>query len=264
MTALVATDLDRTLVYSRRSAGAPSEARRTVEEHDGVPSAWVTAQAAHLLSALGEAAAWVPATTRTVAQFRRLRLPGAHRWSVCAHGGVVLDDGVADAAWSSLVLRRLARVASVDEIGAAVARLLDLLPDGVVGPLRRAEGLFLVARIDPTRVPRGWAEELAAVTGRRGWTALVGEAKVHVLPDGLSKVAAIEEVRRRCGSDALLAAGDSRLDAELLLAADAGIRPAHGELHALGWQADHVAVTTSSGLRAGEEIAGWLLDRATR
>jgi hypothetical protein len=59
----------------------------------------------------------------------------------------------------------------------------------------------------------------------------------------------------------VLAAGDSLLDADLLLRTDAAGRPAHGELHTLGWHTDEVAVTASAGVRAGEEIAAWLLAR---
>ena len=43
--------------------------------------------------------------------------------------------------------------------------------------------------------------------------------------------------------------------------ADTAIRPAHGELHTLGWHSDQVAVTAGAGVRAGEEIATWLLAR---
>lgn len=265
MTVLVATDLDRTLVYSRRSAGVDLAGLHAVEHREGVATTWTTRRAAELLTALGDAATWVPATTRTREQFQRLRLPGAHRWAVCAHGGVLLDDGVPDAAWAGDVRRRLARVASLDEVAAGLDRRIAVLPVGIAGPVRRAEDLFLVARLDPARVPDGWGDELAAFAADRGWEALPGERKLHLVPAGLSKVAAVTEVRRRCGpDDGLLAAGDSRLDADLLLAADAAIRPAHGELHALGWHAPHVAVTRVSGVGAGEEIAARLLERVRR
>lgn len=257
---VVATDLDRTLVYSRRSAGTDPAARYAVEHREGTATTWTTRRTARLLAALGDAALWVPATTRTRAQFARLALPGVHRWVVCAHGGVLLDDGVPDTTWAAEVRRRLAASAPLDQVATGTARRVATLPPGVVGPLRRAEDLFLVARIDPARVPAGWLDELARFAADRGWEASLGERKLHLVPDGLSKAAAVEEVRRRSDpGGALLAAGDSRLDVDLLRAADAAIRPAHGELHALGWHAPHVAVTAANGIRAGEEIADWLL-----
>ena len=59
-------------------------------------------------------------------------------------------------------------------------------------------------------------------------------------------------------------AGDSLLDAPLLelgLTSAGAVRPAHGELHDLGWAPPGLHVTTSSGARAGEELLEWLAAR---
>ena len=47
-----------------------------------------------------------------------------------------------------------------------------------------------------------------------------------------------------------------------LLASDAAIRPAHGELADAGFTADRLTVTRARGVLAGEELLGWLHDRA--
>ncbi len=62
------------------------------------------------------------------------------------------------------------------------------------------------------------------------------------------------EVARRTGASEILAAGDSLLDADLLLAADRGWRPGHGELADSGWHAPHVTALDERGVAAGEEI----------
>ena len=87
--------------------------------------------------------------------------------------------------------------------------------------------------------------------------------KVYAVPEPLTKSAAAREVLRRCGGGMLLAAGDSLLDADLLEAADAAIRPAHGELADTGWIRPHVAVTAARGGWAGAEILTWLHERCT-
>ncbi len=88
--------------------------------------------------------------------------------------------------------------------------------------------------------------------------------KVYAVPAGLSKAAAVQRLADRLGSRVLLAAGDSLLDRgllELVLAAGgAAVRPAHGELHDLGWTGCHV--TVAAGAHAGEELLGWLGERA--
>ena len=86
--------------------------------------------------------------------------------------------------------------------------------------------------------------------------------KVYAVPRPLTKSAAAAEVLTRTGGGPLLAAGDSLLDADLLAAADAAIRPAHGELADAGFSPDGLAVTRASGVLAGAELLGWLRDRA--
>lgn len=244
---LAATDLDRTLVHSARAAGtAPGADTLCLERRGEVPTAMLTRRTAADLVDLDRGACWVPATTRTVAEYRRLDLPRrlgvAPRFAVCASGGVLLVDGEPDPAWAREVRRGLAAAAPLAE----VARRL--------GPSRDADGCFLVARRAQARL-----DGLAAWCAPRGWRVDVDRDKVHVLPVALTKSAAVAEVRRRTGAGRLLAAGDSPLDADLLAAADAGVQPVDGRLYASGWRADHVAVTAGSGLGAGEEIAAWLL-----
>jgi hypothetical protein len=86
--------------------------------------------------------------------------------------------------------------------------------------------------------------------------------KVYAVPAGLTKSAAAAEVVARCGGGLLLAAGDSLLDADLLEAADAAVRPAHGELADSGFTRPHLTVTAATGAAAGAELLGWLRDRA--
>ncbi len=85
--------------------------------------------------------------------------------------------------------------------------------------------------------------------------------KIYALPSGLTKEAALVEVVQRTGAARLLAAGDGALDAGFLAVADAAIRPPHGELHEMGWQATNLRVAPSAGVLAGEEICRWLADQ---
>ena len=88
--------------------------------------------------------------------------------------------------------------------------------------------------------------------------------KIYAMPDVVCKSRAIAEVRRRLIDDGtldpatpVLAAGDGALDAEMLRSADAAIRPRHGELELLQWQAPGLVVTVNSGGPASEEILDW-------
>ncbi|MCX4786530.1 MULTISPECIES: HAD family hydrolase [unclassified Streptomyces] len=255
---LVASDLDRTLIYSAAALQLPmpdAEAPRLlcVEVYEHKPLSYLTETAATLLDELARSTVFVPTTTRTREQYGRIHLPGpAPRFAICANGGHLLVDGVSDPDWQTRVARRLAdECASLAEVRAHLLAAADpawLLKERV------AEDLFAYLVVERSLLPEGWVKELGQWAETRGWTVSLQGRKIYAVPGPLTKSAAMDEVARRTGATLTLAAGDSLLDADLLLAADHAWRPAHGELADTGWSAPHVDVTAERGVAAGEEI----------
>ncbi|MFD4856678.1 HAD family hydrolase [Streptomyces atratus] len=255
---LVASDLDRTLIYSTAALQLPmpdAEAPRLlcVEVYDHKPLSYMTETAATLLDELARTTVFVPTTTRTREQYGRIHLPGpAPRFAICANGGHLLVDGESDPDWQTRVSRRLAdECASLAEVRAHLLAAADpawLLKERV------AEDLFAYLVVERALLPEGWVKELGEWAETRGWTVSLQGRKIYAVPGPLTKSAAMNEVARRTGATLTLAAGDSLLDADLLLAADRAWRPAHGELADTGWSAPHVDVTAEHGVAAGEEI----------
>jgi hypothetical protein len=261
---IVCVDLDRTVIYSAAALDLPmpdTEAPRLlcVEVYRGVPLSFLTEAAAQAWRALQDVATVVPTTSRTPEQLARVHLPGRPaRYAIAANGGHILVDGVPDPAWAAAVRARLTDCAPL----AAVEAQLQARRGPFVRSLRTASELFAYAVVDRAALPDGWVDELAQWCAVRGWTVSLQGRKVYAVPRPLTKSAAAAEVLSRAGGGPLLAAGDSLLDADLLTAADAAIRPAHGELADTGFTADRLAVTRSGGVLAGEELLDWLRDRA--
>lgn len=257
-TTLVASDLDRTLIYSAAALQLPmpdAEAPRLlcVEVYESKPLSYLTETAAGLLAQLAAEAVFVPTTTRTREQYHRIHLPGpAPRFAICANGGHLLVDGVSDPDWQRQVAGRLAdECASLDEVRAHLLASADpawLLKE------RIAEDLFAYLVVERALLPEGWVKELAGWAEGRGWTVSLQGRKIYAVPQPLTKSAAVREVARRTDAERILAAGDSLLDADLLLAADRAWRPGHGELADTGWTAGNVDVLPERGVAAGEEI----------
>ncbi|NEK58812.1 sucrose-6-phosphate hydrolase [Geodermatophilus sabuli] len=264
---LAAVDLDRTLIYSASAAGDPATlpSLRVVEVYDGAPLSRVTDGAWALLAELMGRATVVPVTTRTEAQYRRVSMPGRPRYALCANGGALLVDGDRDPGWDRWARDVVARAAPLPD----VLRLLDAVAgEPWVRTVRAAEGLFvyLVATARDA-IPPGWLADLTTAAADAGWTVSLQGRKVYAVPAGLTKAGALLRLREQLAEAGgapvrLLCAGDSLLDAPMLVAADEAIRPAHGELHEQGWSAGGVAVTAASGALAGEEILRWFLARA--
>ncbi|MGW6137170.1 HAD family hydrolase [Streptomyces sp. NPDC055144] len=261
---LVASDLDRTLIYSAAALGltmpdAHAPRLLCVEVYEGKPLSYVTEDAAALLGELGRSAVFVPTTTRTREQYGRIHLPGpAPQFAICANGGHLLVDGVSDPDWRAGVDERLAtECAPLDEVRAHLVRTADpawLLKERV------AEDLFAYLVVERSLLPEGWVKELAVWAESLGWTVSLQGRKIYAVPKPLTKSAAMREVARRSGADRTLAAGDSLLDADLLLAADHAWRPGHGELADEGWTAPHVTALEDRGVAAGETILRELIE----
>ncbi|MGW3492154.1 HAD family hydrolase [Streptomyces sp. NPDC001020] len=257
---LVASDLDRTLIYSSTALALtmpdppPSTPRlRCVEVYEGKPLSYMTETAAGLLTDLSDRAVFVPATTRTRTQYQRIDLPGpTPKYAVCANGGHLLVDGVSDPDWHAGVLTRLAdECAALAEVREHLAATAD---PAWLRKLRVAEDLFVYLVVERELLPEEWVREAAAWAEDRGWTVSLQGRKVYAVPRPLTKSAAVREVARRTGAGSTLAAGDSLLDADLLLAADRGWRPGHGELADTDWTAPGVGALPEQGVLAGERI----------
>ncbi|MFI5765574.1 MULTISPECIES: HAD family hydrolase [unclassified Streptomyces] len=260
MTVLVASDLDRTLIYSTAALGLtmpdPVAPRLLcVEVHESKPLSYMTETAAGLLAELSAdpGAVFVPTTTRTRKQYQRIRFPGRPaKYAICANGGQLLVDGVPDRDWRRQVAARLAADSvPLEEMN---AHLLSVADPAWLRKARVAEDLFAYLVVERALVPAEWIKALTEWSEARGWTVSLQGRKIYAVPRPLTKSAAMHEVARRTGATSTLAAGDSLLDADLLLAAGTAWRPGHGELADAGWTAPHVTALTQAGVLAGEEI----------
>jgi phosphoserine phosphatase len=258
MRTLCATDLDRTLIYSRGALEAHGDTKRelvTVERHEHKDASWMTAGAAAAFETLAARAVVVPVTTRTPEQWHRVRLPGATApYVITANGGVLLVNDRVDRSWDAAVAAELSRVTPMAEVWAHASQVCR--PEWTV-KLRNARGLFCYAVLHRKRIPAGFVAEAAGWAEQRGWQLSLQGRKLYWVPRSLTKSAAVAEVARRTECDVVVAAGDSLLDGDLLESADRGIAARHGELVASGWTRSNVAVTEHSGVRAGAEIVDW-------
>ena len=262
MTVLVASDLDRTLIYSRAAvAEHPCEvALTTVETRAGSDVSFLTAESARLLTELATRAVVVPVTTRTPEQLARVRLPIPAGYAIAANGGCLLHNGIIDSVWAREVGRRVAEVAPLAEVRAHLEATCD--PAWTV-KLTEASGLFCYAVVDRASLPMDFLTDVTGWAAERGWTTSLQGRKLYWVPRTLTKSAAVAEVVRRVSADTVLAAGDSLLDIDLLEHADSGVHPGHGELAESGWTAPDVHRTTTAGVLAGEDICRWFLAQVT-
>ena len=198
MRTLVAVDLDQTLIYSQQSiarAGRTTDGLICVELLDEAPQSFVTPTALAGLVQLHATTAFVPATTRTRAQYERIDLGGIRpRHAVVANGAEILVDGVPDPGWAA----RTEELLSTDALSpSAVARhLQDVLDPAWTKRILVAQDAFAMAVVERDRVPLWVIEQLHIWAADHGLGVSLQGRKFYVIPRWLSK----GQLSRRCAA----------------------------------------------------------------
>lgn len=213
---LFASDLDNTLIFSHRHREAGDVC---VERLEGREQSFCTARGLALLARVKERAEFIPVTTRSVEQYKRIQWPPdcAPRYAVTDNGGVLLCDGVRDPRW----WEETRALAEPWEGALEQAReLLSHIP--MPGRWRLVDGLFLFAACDTPEGAQGAAE---LVQGRTGLELAVSGRKLYLLPPPLHKGEALRRLRERFRPRTVLCAGDSEMDLPMLRRAEIAILP---------------------------------------
>ncbi len=265
MTLMIATDLDRTLIYSASAldlqmSDEHAPALVSVEILDGRPQSYTPLTAVRRLEMLSAVATLVPLTTRTIAQFDRVHFPGTvPKYAITSNGGHILLDGVSDPGWHASVVSSILRCdAGLAEVKAELRRRTH----GSWALKRRVgDDLFCYLVADLATIPADFVPSWTDWCEARGWRVSVQGRKIYAIPEPLRKERAMLAVGERVGADRIIAAGDGALDAGFLKTADAGIRPAHGELAAMQWTHPTVSVTEHRGVLAANDITEWFSEQ---
>lgn len=211
---LFASDLDNTLMFSYRHAG---ETDRCVERLEGRAQGFCTQRSLKLLARVRERTLFIPVTSRSVEQYRRIRWPApcAPRYAAAANGGILLENGVEDLEWSA----RSGALAAPwqEELRELEARLPEV---PVAKRFRMVDGLYLFAACDDGESARRLGDFFqpsvdVAVSGR----------KVYFFPPPLNKGEAVRRLQERFQPDRTVCAGDSAIDVPMLRLADVAVVP---------------------------------------
>ncbi|MFE6967075.1 HAD family hydrolase [Agromyces sp. NPDC057679] len=249
-------DLDGTTIFSARQVGLEERGftgTTVVETFRGEPASFMSFSAVTTLKRIADRCEFVPTTTRDFVQYARVGIPGiTPRFAIVANGGQIIVDGVQDEAWTEQVNARIADLMSPAEVFDRVSRFAH--DASWLRTVKLAAGLFVyVVPNSGATPPPEFIDCVRSFAAEAGYQVSVqGRGKVYLIPNGVTKEAAANEVATRVGSTFTIAAGDSATDIGMMRWADHAIRPAHGELqHVPGLS---IPVTVRSGILAGEDI----------
>jgi hydroxymethylpyrimidine pyrophosphatase-like HAD family hydrolase len=216
---MFASDLDNTLIHSYRAA-KPGDV--CVETKDGRELSFMSPAARGILRDVAAKCTFVPVTTRSAEQYRRIDLGVKPKYALAANGALLLVDGEADMLWAEAARRRLGAMPDMPPEVERSAMLYDV---------RCVDGFFICAKSEN---PRQAVWRLEALLKGRAFEVRSIHDKVYVLPSGLDKGTAVQRLMERISPSTpgspnppkyVICAGDSELDLPMLDTADAAIVP---------------------------------------
>ena len=201
MKILFACDLDNTLIHSYKKF---REGDICVEIYDGREQSFISPRALDLLKKISAQIFFVPVTTRSIEQYRRIFWAEnfCPRFAVVANGAFFLDD-----ARQENFLREVAapyedelklQLAAADEKIFSIARIVD------------ESFLFLKCREDFD----------AEIFFDTSLTVQRTGKKIYLFPPRLNKGEALKLLTKKFSPEKIFAAGDSEIDLPMLELAD--------------------------------------------
>lgn len=269
---IFASDLDQTLIYSPKSfrllLGQPVVPVSSVEIYEGRQISFMADHVIGKLEKIASHSLFVPVTTRTIAQYRRISLFQEKiipAYSVMSNGGNILRNGVVDEGWQRQVqLKREQLCLSPQDL---LAGFMEIHHESWAAPSRMADELFYYCVVEREKIPSQELESFALWAEGQGWQVSLQGRKLYLVPQVVNKWTAVAHIRELSQEKGVIAAGDSLLDLCMLQQADYAMVPCHGEL----WDRyssgillmENIKFTKQAGILAADEILDYVDQCAT-
>ncbi|PLS15957.1 haloacid dehalogenase [Bacillus sp. M6-12] len=257
---IFASDLDQTLIYSRRAfrlkEGEAEPEITLVETYEEREISFMSNKAIELLKEVSSKMMFLPVTTRTMEQFRRIAIfqnDIVPSLAVTSNGGNILVNGKADEDWKRQIEKKIdgSSLASED----LLKNFSRLAREDWVLSQKTADELFHYCVIQKDLAPLDELADFRKEIECQGWRMSLQGRKLYLVPECVNKWDAVAYLKEKMGKTFVAAAGDSLLDLCMLEVADFAIAPLHGELAETALNPGRpIHRTERQGIQAAEDI----------
>lgn len=227
---IFASDLDRTLIYSNSFLKPEIEDIIVVEKKDDQILSHMTNKSLELLDLINQKILFIPTTTRSMEQYKRISIFSGSirpRYAIVSNGGIIIHDDEIDSNWHSIIKSRFEEIPNLQ---AVMKQCQTFLQGEYIKSCKCCDDMFIYAVLKDNRFNPCILEEMKDSCSSSGYTVTRNGRKIYIVPSFINKWEAIKHVMELENETKLIAAGDSLLDLDMLMNADFGIIPIHGEL----------------------------------
>lgn len=258
---IFASDLDGTLIFSqKRCEDIPQNTAIILVEKKGQEEiSYMTQRSIDTLKAISESAVFIPATTRTVEQYKRISIFQEEivpEYAITSNGGKILINGEVDSRWEEYITAGMEKLPVPAED--VFNRLSEFMEDSWVLSYRFADELFWVFIVNRENMPKNEMNNYIQWATDNGWKISIQGRKLYIIPELINKWSALNYLKQKIACDTIISAGDSLLDYPLLKNSTFGYVPLNCELKTYldkeKLVVPNITFTKNSGVMAGEEI----------
>lgn len=235
-----------------------------IEYKDGDVISFMSQRSFELLKQFHEKQLFIPVTTRSIYQYERI--VAFQQWiqpkyAITNNGGTILVDGKRDAEWDRLIRRKIATTSLPKED--LLKMLAKICYKDWVDKERTIDELFYIIYINRQSFPYQELMALEKEFIKTGWKMFLQGRKLYILPVQLNKAIAVAHLQNYVDYDVHVAAGDSLMDYDMLVQADIGYSPRHGEIFDKQKNDSNVIWLKEQGATSTEELLSRLLEMTT-
>lgn len=224
---LYASDLDRTLIFSKRFIDEhPTDAKYSATECIGPRIISYMAdevrEELHKIRDIDNVL-FVPVTTRSIEEYNRVSLGFIPEYAIVANGAVILHNGEPMKEWADYIRKGINKMDILD----IISDIKDCLESVSYEP-KLIDGSYIFFKTDDEVK---YDDEIGVlINDYPDWQFTRQSKKCYAIPKHFSKQIALRWLWHELNQPYIVASGDSELDLPMLTLADRAIIPAHGSL----------------------------------
>jgi hydroxymethylpyrimidine pyrophosphatase-like HAD family hydrolase len=239
----------------------PIDNKAAVEFKESEIITYMSHSSFELLKEFNQKHLFVPVTTRALYQYERIDVFQHEimpKFAIVNNGGTIIVDGKADQRWDEIIRKKLQDTSSPEED--MLKLFAKIRHETWVEREFNVDQFFYMFHVNRENTPFKELHSFESELHQIGWRMFLHGRKLYVLPHHLNKAFAVSRLKNYMDYEIHVAAGDSIMDYDMLLQADYGFCPTHGELFEMRGDDPNIRWLNRKGACSTEELLQTLLN----
>lgn len=255
---IFATDLDRTMIYSKKFININEESVQAVEVKEDRVISYMTNKSIDLLKKINEKIPVIPVTTRSLDEYKRINIFEEinPRFFIVNNGGKIFVNGVEDKKWKKYINKKL----KYNKLSTMYNYFIETMKKCNIEILREKniDNMYYMFIIED--MPTDKITDINEKIQDFSYSLYKTGRKVYLVPDFINKWDALNYLRDEYfyidenNLEKIAYSGDSNMDLGCVLNSDLGIVPKHGEIALINKLEKNIIVTQKENIVASDEI----------